>query len=110
MKLFPFDHARGALFLMAEHGGSAVHGGGHPSDESVPAEEEIRDALGELVPQRGRTPGTNDPGVPGSRTHMGQEKPMDDESARSHPHAGPDTGEGSGSGGNDGGGEKDGRG
>ena len=95
---------------MAEHGGNAVKGGGHPADESVPAQEEISDALGELVPQRGNTPGTNDPGVAGSRTQAGQDKPMDDESARAHPHAGPDTGEGSGSGGNDKGGERDNRG
>ena len=92
---------------MPDHGGNAIHGGGHPADESVSAEEEIRDALGNLVPQRGNIPGTNDPGTPGSRTHMGQDAPMEDESARSHPHAGPDTGEGSGTGGNDAGGETD---
>jgi hypothetical protein len=111
MKSLSFDDSRHALlFLMADHGGNAVKGGGHPADEAVPAEEEIRDALGNLVPQRGGIPGTNDPGAPGSRTHTGQDKPMDDESARAHPHSGPDTGEGSQTGGHDTGGARDGRG
>jgi len=110
MNLSRYDHSRARIFLMPEHGGNSIKGGGHPADETVGAEEEISDALGELVPQRGRIPGTNDPGTPGSRTQAGQDKPLEDESARAHPHAGPDTGEGSGSGGNDGGGERDGRG
>ncbi|HEX8295572.1 MAG TPA: hypothetical protein VF593_04695 [Chthoniobacteraceae bacterium] len=100
MKAFP-------IFFMADHGGNSIKGGGHPSDEAVSADEEISDALGELVPQRSGIPGTNDPGTPGSRTFTGQDKPMDDESARAHPHPGPDTGEGSGSGDNDRGGERE---
>src|SRR4051794_3196326 len=96
------------LLWMAEHGGDSVKGGGHPADETVPAEEEIRDAFGQMTPQRKGIPGTNDPGVPGSRTERGQGKPLDDESARSHPHPGPQTGEGgSGTGGSDKGGETD---
>ncbi|MHA3769982.1 hypothetical protein ACXR0O_00430 [Verrucomicrobiota bacterium sgz303538] len=69
------------LFLAPEHGGS-VKGGGHPSDKTVPAEEEILDAMGQMMPARGRVPGTNDPGVPGSRTQTGQDNPLEDESAR----------------------------
>ncbi len=107
MKLFLFDHAWAPFFRMPDHGGNSIKGGGHPADETVPAEEEIRDALGEMTPQRSGIPGTNDPGVPGSRTHMGQDKPLEDESARSHPHSGPQTGEGSGTGGSDKGGELD---
>ena len=95
------------IFFSPDHGGNAIKGGGHPSDETVPAREEIRDAMGEMMPQRGGLPGTNDPGVPGSRTQTGQEKPMDDESARAKPHPGPGTGEGSQTGGADKGGELD---
>lgn len=79
-----FFSMRAERFLHApEHGGNAVKGGGHPSDESVPAEEEIRDAQGNLVPSRGRVMGTNDPGAPGSRTETAGDKPLEDESA--HP-------------------------
>jgi hypothetical protein len=108
MNILGFPLNRAAIFHMPEHGGDSVKGGGHPSDETVSAEEEIRDAFGQMTPQRRGMPGTNDPGVPGSRTHMGQGKPMEDESARAHPHPGPQTGEGgTGSGGSDKGGETD---
>jgi hypothetical protein len=108
MNPLAFGSRDSTVFHMADHGGDSVKGGGHPADETVPAEEEIRDALGEMTPQRGRMPGTNDPGVPGSRTQTGQGKPMEDESARSHPHPGPQSGEGgTGSGGSDKGGETD---
>jgi hypothetical protein len=56
-------------FFAAEHGGNAVKGGGHPADDSVPEDEAIEDALGNLVSGRGKVPGTGDPGVPGSRTN-----------------------------------------
>lgn len=85
-----------------------MKGGGHPSDETVPADEEIADAFGQMTPQRRGMPGTNDPGVPGSRTERGQGKPLEDESARADPHPGPQTGEGgTGTGGSDKGGETD---
>jgi hypothetical protein len=107
MRLFPFDHAPVKLFRMPDHGGNSVKGGGHPGDQTVSADEEISDAMGELVSARKGIPGTNDPGVPGSRTQTGEDKPLEDESARAYPHSGPQTGEGSGSGGSDKGGELD---
>ena len=64
---------------MAEHGGTNIKGGGHPADSKVPAEEEIRDAEGEMTPQHRGVPGTNDPGVPGSRTAMGEIQPVEAE-------------------------------
>src|SRR4051812_25457657 len=92
--ILPPSKTSGARFMMADHGGDSVKGGGHPADETVSADEEIRDAMGEMTPQRRGTPGTNDPGVPGSRTETGRGKPERDESARAHPHPGPQTGEG----------------
>lgn len=57
-------------FLFAqEHGGDAVKGGGHPAGSSLPASEPIEDALGHTVTGHAKTPGTADPGVPGSRTN-----------------------------------------
>src|SRR3954454_241263 len=108
MKLFDIQVAPTQFFWMADHGGDSVKGGGHPADETVSADEEIRDAMGEMTPQRRGTPGANDPGVPGSRTETGRGKSERDESARAHPHPGPETGEGgSGTGGSDKGGETD---
>src|SRR6476660_8384034 len=107
MNTLSFERRAARLFFSPEHGGNPVKGGGRPADETVPAQEEIRDAMGEMTPQRGGLPGTNDPGVPGSRTETGQGKAMEDESARAKPHSGPGTGEGSQTGGADKGGELD---
>ena len=57
------------FFLAADHGGDAVKGGGHPSDSPVPPEEAIHDAQGIPTTAHGKTAGTADPGVPGSRTN-----------------------------------------
>jgi hypothetical protein len=107
MKLLLFAQKPAQIFHLPEHGGDSVKGGGHPASETVPAEEEIEDAQGNMIGSRGRTPGTNDPGVPGSRTQTGVGDESDIDSGRANPHPGPGTGEGSGSGGADHGGELD---
>ena len=65
MTLSPFVRP----FLVPDHGGTGVKGGGHPADSKVPAEEEINDALGYSTPGHGKIAGTGDRGVPGSRTN-----------------------------------------
>jgi hypothetical protein len=66
---FPFEDRRPSRRFAAEHGGDAVKGGGHPADDSIPAEEAIEDGQGRSVTGRGKVAGTADPGVPGSRTN-----------------------------------------
>lgn len=91
---------RKTIFLAPDHGGDNIKGGGHPSDSTVSADEEIQDALGNMTPGRAGIPGTNDPGPGGSRTNTGQGKPLDDEETRESPGRSPGrpTGEGSGAG------------
>jgi DUF2934 family protein len=60
---------RPLLMFTPEHGGSAVKGGGHPSDSPVHAQEEIEDALGRTIAGRTNITGSPDRGVPGSKTN-----------------------------------------
>jgi hypothetical protein len=85
---------RARFFLAPDHGGDAIQGGGHPADSPVPENEMIDDGMGFPTPQRGKKPGTGDPGEPGSRTNPvhGEPQPEDDRPV------GRPTGEGSGSG------------
>jgi hypothetical protein len=53
----------------AEREGDSLKGGGHPADVPVPESTEIDEMSGEPVPDRGKIPGIDDPGVPGSKTH-----------------------------------------
>jgi hypothetical protein len=57
------------IYFSPEHGGDAVKGGRPQSDPEGDGAEAIADALGQPVPGRGKTAGTADPGVPGSRTN-----------------------------------------
>lgn len=72
--------ARARFFFAPDHGGNAIKGGGHPADSPVPESEMIDDGLGFATPQRGKKPGTGDPGEPGSRTNPvhGEPQPEDD--------------------------------
>ena len=57
------------LFFAPEHGGVNVKGGRPQADPEDDGSEQIMDALGQTVTGHGKTPGTGDPGVPGSRTN-----------------------------------------
>jgi hypothetical protein len=59
---------RPLFFRAPEHGGDAVHGGGHPANVSPPAEEAIADGLGQDVLGRGQQPGLGEPGTMGLPT------------------------------------------
>lgn len=91
-----FSRAAARLFHAPEHGGHTVKGGGADSDPTGDGAGEIPDALGQTVPGRGRMPGVNDPGVPGSRTNP--VTPGEEPQPESDDPVGRPTGEGSGSG------------
>jgi hypothetical protein len=67
MNLFPFGKT--VFYLAGDHGGDSVKGGGHPAEAALSAADEITEGTGGAVEGRGRKPGMNDPGVPGSRTN-----------------------------------------
>jgi hypothetical protein len=46
-----------------------VKGGGHPADEKLTEEEDIDIGLERPITGHAKTPGIDDPGVPGSRTN-----------------------------------------
>ena len=87
---------RTRLLFAPERGGNALHGGGHPSDETLPEQTYIAEDLGEPVPGRGKKPGDGDPGVPGSRTNP--VRPGAEPQPESDEPVGRPTGEGSGAG------------
>ena len=71
--------------LAPEHGGDTVKGGG-PADSPATPEEEIAEATGRAFVGHGKTPGTGDPGVPGSKTNpIGQDTPPTGEKEGEHP-------------------------
>jgi len=57
------------LFFAPEHGGTAVKAGRPQSDPEGDGGEQISDAMGQPVIGHAKTPGTGDPGAPGSRTN-----------------------------------------
>jgi hypothetical protein len=62
-------HCNVRFFFAPEVGGDAIKGGGPESLPESDGKEEILDATDGQFRGHRQTPGTNDPGVPGSRTN-----------------------------------------
>jgi len=63
------EHCCCLVAYSPQRGGQDVKGGGHPADEKLTEQEEIDIGLERPLTGHAKTPGIDDPGVPGSRTN-----------------------------------------